>query len=193
MYSNESILFLIDRIGWGKPLNSDFEVTINISNLLANSGRTVLSFHQLASVENIYSNISEIDADEVLFNQLLFNMRQQSVIEVLTAIMDSHKLYKDDVDYSNVIVSKARLFDEAIGYAMAVKCLELFVSSTRSNATERSNAMSFNTLKIELEGAKNDNGHFIAKGIVYKKEQAIKKAQKIIFPDPILIIGGNDW
>lgn len=193
MYSNESILFLKNRIGWGNAINTDFPITISSDNLIATSGRTVLSFHQLASVENIHSNISQIDADDALFNQILSNLREQSVIEVLNLIMDSHKLYNDDVDYSNVIVSKSRLFDEAIGYAIAVKCLELFVSSTRSNATERSNAMSFNTLKIELEGAKNDNGHFIAKGIVYKKEQAIKKAQKIIFPDPILIIGGNDW
>ena len=58
---------------------------------------------------------------------------------------------------------------------------------------ERNAKLSFQTLKVELEGARNDNGHFIAKGIVYKKERAIQKAQRIIFPDPVVVIGDSIW
>lgn len=193
MYTEQSISYLIDRIGWGLPLNSDFAIVINSSNQTATSGRTVKAFHQLATVENLYSNVSEISISEVKFNELLYKIKDESVRDVLTSMLDQHRLYEESIDYSSVIVSKPRLFDDAIGYSIAIKCLEMFVSSTRSNATERSNAMSFNTLKIELEGAKNDNGHFIAKGIVYKKESAIKKAQKIIFPEPILVTSGSKW
>jgi hypothetical protein len=193
MYSEESISTLIGRIGWGKPLVSDFGLTIAEELLLASSKRKVNSFHQLASVENIYSAVPEVDMEETDFNEFLSTIREQSVREVVTAILDQSHLYDETIDYSNIITSKPRLFDDAIGYCIAIKILELFISSTRINTTERSASMSFQTLKIELEGAKNDNGHFIAKGIVYKKEIAIKKAQRIIFPDPILVVGGPKW
>lgn len=193
MYTEESIAILINRIGWEKAFNSDVLITVNTSNQTATSGRKVNSFHQLASVENIYSAVSEVNMEEVKFNEFLSSVRQQSVREIATAILDQSHLYNDAIDYSNVIVEKSKLFDDAIGYCIAIKVLELFISTGRKNLTERNAALNFQTLKVELEGARNDNGHFIAKGIVYKKERAIQKAQRIIFPDPILIIGGSEW
>lgn len=193
MYTEESISTLIYRIGWEKSFNSDVAITINLANSTTTSGRKVNAFHSLASVENIYSAVPEVNMDEEKFNEFLSSIREQSVREVATAILDQSHLYDETIDYSNIIVSKPRIFDDAIGYCIAIKILELFISSTRSNLTERSSALTFQTLKVELEGAKNDNGHFIAKGIVYKKERAIQKAQRIIFPDPILIVVGPKW
>lgn len=40
-------------------------------------------------------------------------------------------------DFTNQIIANVRLFDEAISLQVAVKTLELILSSTRSNATER--------------------------------------------------------
>lgn len=193
MYSNESISTLIDRIGWEKSLNSDVAITIDLENSTATSGRKVNTFHQLASVENIYSAVPEVNMDEVSFNEFLSSIREQSVREVVTAILDQHHLYSETVDYSNTIIEKPRLFDDAIGYCIAIKILELFISTGRKNLTERNAALTFQTLKVELEGARNDNGHFIAKGIIYKKERSIQKAQRIIFPDPVLVTGGSKW
>lgn len=193
MYTVESIATLVDRIGWEKSLNSDLSIVVSEQNQMATSGRNVNSFHQLASVENIYSAVGEVNMEEIKFNEFLSSIRKQSVIEILTAVLDQSHLYDDATDYSNVIENKARLFDDAIGYCIAIKVLELFISTGRKNLTERNASLNFQTLKVELEGAKNDNGHFIAKGIVYKKERAIQKAQRIIFPDPILIIGDAQW
>lgn len=193
MYSETSITNLINRIGWEKSLNSDVSIVVDSNNSTTTSGRKVNSFHQLVSIENIYSAVPEVQMQQLQFNQFLASIREQSVLEVVTAILDQHYLYNESFDYSAIIIEKSRLFDDAIGYTIAIKCLELFISSTRSNATERSNAMSFNTLKIELEGAKNERGHFIAKGIVYKRERAIQKAQTILFPDFPKLIGGPKW
>jgi hypothetical protein len=193
MYSEQSIAVLTKRIGWDTALPVNLSIAIDQDNSTASSGRKVNTFHQLATVENMYWAVPEVNMDQLKFNTFLSSIREQSVREVLTEILDQHHLYDQNIDYSNTILENSKLFDDAIGYTIAVKCLELFVTSTRSNATERSNAMSFNTLKIELEGAKNDNGHFIAKGIVYKKESAIKKTQRILFPDPVVIIGDNTW
>lgn len=193
MYSEISISTLIDRIGWEKSLNSDVGIIVDSANTTATSLRKVNSFHSLASVENIHSAVAEVNMEETKFNEFLSSIRQQSVREVATAILDQHHLYEEAFDYSNTIILKPRIFDDAIGYTIAIKCLELFISTGRKNLTERSSALTFQTLKVELEGARNDNGHFIAKGIVYKRERAIEKAQKIIFPDPIIVQDGFKW
>ncbi|MBS3993119.1 MAG: hypothetical protein KGZ87_05335 [Bacteroidetes bacterium] len=193
MYSEESISSLINRIGWEVPLDSDSSIILDTENKTADSGRKVNAFHQLASVENIYAAVAEVDMDMADFNKFLASIREQSVREVLTVIFDQHHLYIDTTDYSSIIAKKVKLFDSAIGYTIAVKILELFVSSNRKNFIERNASLSFQTLKIELYGAKNDNGHFIAKGITYEKNEAIKKAQKILFPDPVLIDGTPLW
>lgn len=193
MYSEESISSLINRIGWEVPLDSDSSIVIDTENKKADSGRKVNAFHQLASVENIYAAVADVDMDMADFNKFLTSIREQSVIEVLTIIFDQHHLYDETKDYSSIIDKKIKLFDGAIGYTIAVKILELFVSSNRKNFIERNASLSFQTLKIELYGAKNDNGHFIAKGITYEKSEAIKKAQKILFPDPVLIDGTPLW
>lgn len=193
MYSSESISLLTNRIGWGELLNSEVTIVVSEDNLTATSLRKVNAFHSLASVENIYSAVAEPDMEDALFNEFLASMRAQAVMEIMTAILDQHHLYDETIDYSSVITAKVKIFDDAIGYCIAIKALELFISTGRKNLTERNASLNFQTLKVELEGAKNDKGFTIAKGIILKKELAIQKAQRILFPDEILINGDPIW
>lgn len=193
MYSQEIILALEKRIGWEKPSSTSFGFEISEQNLMANSGRKVNMFHQLAIVDNIHAAVSEIDMEPEEFNGFLSSIRNQATREVLTRIMDRSKLYDSSYDYSETILSKIALFDEPIGYCIAIKILELFISSSRSNLLERNAKLSFQSLKLELEGVKNDTGVIMANGIVSKYEKSIQEAQKIIFKEPILIIAGKDW
>jgi hypothetical protein len=55
------------------------------------------------------------------------------------------------------------------------------MSSNRSNCIERNAKLSYQNLKIELEGIKNDNGHQMAVGIRQQLQKAVKDAQKAIF------------
>lgn len=193
MYSPEIILALEKRIGWKKPSSTSFGFEISEQNLMANSGRKVNMFHQLAIVDNIHAAVSEIDMEPEEFNGFLSSIRNQATREVLTRIMDRSKLYDSSYDYSATIQSKIALFDDPIGYCIAIKILELFISSSRSNLLERNAKLSFQSLKLELEGVKNDTGVIMANGIVSKYEKSIQEAQKIIFKEPILIIKGKDW
>lgn len=193
MYNEQSITSLVTRIGWEKPLDTAFAITIDEEVLLADSERKVNSFHQLVTVENVYAAVPEIEMEAVKFNGFLSSIRKQSVLEILTAIFDKNEMYVEDTDYSNLIISRPRLFDDAIGYCIAIKVLELFVSSSRNNLLERNAKLSFQSLKIELEGVRNDGGFFVAKGINYKMERAIQKAQKILFSNPIIIDGTPQW
>ena len=113
--------------------------------------------------------------------------------EVLTAIIDQNVLSEEIVDYSSTIINRPRIFDDAIGYSIAIKCLELFVSSSRKNLAERNAKLSYQNLKMELEGVRNESGHLVAKGLIMRKEFAIRQAQKILFPRKIIIDGTPNW
>lgn len=193
MYNEQSIASLVTRIGWEKPLDTAFAITIDEEVLLADSERKVNSFHQLVTVENVYAAVPEIEMGAVDFNGFLSSIRKQSVLEVLTAIFDKNEQYIEDTDYSDVILARPKLFDDAIGYCMAIKALELFISSSRSNLLERNAKLTFQNLKIELEGVRNDGGFFVAKGIIYKMERAIQKTQNILFPKNATVKNGKSW
>lgn len=193
MYSELSIASLITRIGWEKPLDTAFAIELDEEVLTADSERKVNSFHQLVTVENVYAAVPEIEMEVVDFNDFLSSIRKQSVMEVLTAIFDKNEQYVEETDYSDLILAKPRLFDDAIGYSIAIKMLELFISSSRNNLLERNAKLSFQNLKIELEGVRNDGGFYVATGIKYELKTAITKTQKILFPINATVQNGKAW
>ncbi len=193
MYDQTSIQLLIDRIGWSNPVQPNTEITLSIENLEGVSGRFFDSFHQLSIVENIYACIANKDVDDASFNDYLYKMKKDSVLEVLNKVFDTNPLanikksegvvslnYK--ANYSLDIQSKTSLFDDAIGYAMAIRCLQLFISSSRSNLKERKIGQSYEALKVELEGVVNQEGVLIAKGAIGYYDASIINAIHILFP-----------
>lgn len=193
MYNEQSIVSLVTRIGWEKPLDTAFAIELGEEVLTADSERKVNSFHQLVTVENVYAAVQEIDMEVVEFNDFLSSLRRQSVLEVLTAIFDKNEQYIETVDYSELILARPRLFDDAIGYCVAIKALELFIASSRNNLLERNAKLSFQNLKLELNGIRNDSGAFVAKGLEYYFKTAIKDASKIIFPKNAAVQNGKPW
>lgn len=193
MYNELSIAGLEGRIGWEKPLDTDFAIEIDEEVLSAASERKVNSFHQLVTIENVYAAVPEIDMEADDFNGFLISVRKQAVLEVLTAIFDMNEQYDEAFDYSNLIIAKPRLFDDAIGYCVAIKMLELFVSSGRKNLADRNAKLTFQSLKLELEGVRNEGGFYVAKGIEYRFKTAITKTQKVIFPVQAIVKNGNSW
>lgn len=193
MYDQTSIQLLIDRIGWSNPIQPNSEITLSPENGESVSGRFYDSFHQLSIVENVYKCINNKDIDSDGFNTFLFKMKNDCVLEVLNKIFDTNPLANlsktEDVkslnyksDYTSDIALKTSLFDDAIGYAMTVRCLQLFISSTRSNNTERKIGQSYELLKVELEGVVNTEGVLVAKGAIGYYDASIINAIKILFP-----------
>jgi len=193
MYTESSKILISKRVGWDSPTGSLFPITIDEENLIATSGRRVNSFHQLANVLNLYYTVDESFTIESDFNSLLKEIRLQAAIEVMNKILDQHHCYDFDFDYDKKLEKYQSLFDEPLGYLIAIKCIETYISSSRSNYIERNAKLAFEMLKIELEGVKNEQGITISQGLNSKFYASIKKAQKKIFPEPIQIIGGNEW
>lgn len=195
MYSEQIITLLAERIGFNTPLEQGFTIELDEANALGSSGRFFSSFHSLVIVENIFAALPDLgeDADEA-FNLYLSKLRNQATLEVLPAIMDKNPDYKVDFNYDEIITANKVLFDDAIGYKVAMMCLELFVSTTQSNLHERNAKMSISNLKLELEGFKNDSNILVAKGLVHKYEAAIKRATRKLFPIvPIIQDSSNIW
>lgn len=193
MYSPESIQTLVERIGFYKKVDSSLSFTISEDVVLSTSGRYVNSFHQLAIVENIYSAVPLSNMPDIDFNEYLQEIKTQSVNEVLTLILNRDVSYQLNEDYSNTLIGNPEIFDDAIGYTIAIKVLELFVSTSRKNLAERNAKLAVEKLKVELEGLKNENGKVIVNGIKRERYFAIKQAKAIIFPKKIIVDGTSMW
>lgn len=192
MYSQDVIDALEKRIGWPE-LSSGLPFDLTEDNKTAESKKTFNFYHPLVLVDNVYASLPDSEISEEDFNKFLKDTRLQAVLNVLTSIFDQSSLYEPAKDYSIVIEGKYGLFDDAIGYTVAIKIIELFISTSRKNFLERNANMSYQALKIELEGAKNEKGFQVAKGLSQKLADSIKKARRIIFPVSASVNSNPIW
>ena len=194
MYSETIISTLAERIGFGTPQEEGFAIELDEANLQGDSGRVFKSFHALVTPENIHAAVVNSHINEADFNAILNQFRDNAVREILPLIMDKNELYDTSVEYDSIIESSVVLFDDAIGYKVAVMVLEMFISSSRSNLLERNAKFAVGNLKLELEGFRNDTGFLVANGLVQKLDKAILKASNKIFPRVIEVRDGSyNW
>jgi hypothetical protein len=113
---------------------------------------------------------------------MLDELRVSCTQFALTNILDKSTAYEDNKSYDSIILAKANLFDEIIGLLMCMRVFEIYMASSRSNYIERNAKLSYQNLKIELEGVKNENGFQVAVGIRQQIQKAIRDIQKVIFP-----------
>lgn len=191
MYSESSKQVLEARIGFGK--HSKETVIITESNETGTSGRLLSFFHPLATVVNLYASVEDIDISDDDFNAFLSQFRKDAVASATTRVLNFHTLYDEAVDYSDIIVDHANLFDEVIGYTMAIKAIEMLISTTRINDEERNASMAYEKLKVELEGVVNSEGIVRSKGLNRLLNYSIRKAARIIFKKPPIITGNSVW
>lgn len=193
MYSPEIIQSLTERIGFGSPQEDGFTLTISEAIQNGTSGRTFKSFHSLVTLENIIAGIEKEQPTATQFEQILNEYRKGAVLEVLNVIMDQHPDYVANDSYDAIITENIALFDNAIGYKVAVMVIEMFMSTKRKNIVERNAKLAVSNLKLELEGYRNDSGVLVAQGLVHKYGNAIKLAQNKLFPFKVVVNDGNAW
>ncbi len=193
MYSEEIIQSLTERIGFGSPQEDSFTLTMSEAIQNGASGRVFKSFHSLVTLENIIEAIEKREPTAEQFEAILNEYRKGAVLEVLSLIMDQHPDYIAKDSYDAIITENNVLFDNAIGYKVAIMVIEMFMSTKRSNIVERNAKLSVSNLKLELEGYRNDSGILVAQGLVHKFGNAIKLAQNKLFPFKIIVQDGNAW
>lgn len=197
MYTEQIIQDLTNRIGFGTSQEEGFALEISEVNSSGTSKRLFKSFHALVTIDNIFNTINSIIENDIQksneFNAILLEFREGATREVLPLIMDKNDKYDQLVNYDSVIEANIILFDDAIGYKVAMMVLEMMISSGRINILERNAKLSASNLKLELEGFRNDTGVLIANGLVHKLDKAVRKATNKIFPFEIIIQDGKAW
>jgi len=193
MYSELAISTIAERIKWNASLDSAFAVELSEDNKKGTSGKHFQSFHNLVSIDNMYAAVPEIGMDAEKFNTLLTDMRLQATLQALNDVLETNESYDPANDYSGVLISNAALFDNAVGFKVAINVLEMFLSTVRSNLPERNTKLSASNLKLELKGFKNENGHVVATGIETFYQLAVKKAVNKLFPVKPIVQNGKLW
>ena len=197
MYTEQTIQDLTNRIGFGTPKEEGFTIVIDEANSVGGSGRVVSSFHALCTIENIFATLPTIGSDDTeiatKFNQVLADFKKAATLEVLPAILDKHQDYVSTDSYDAIITQNIAIFDDCIGYKMAMMILEMMLSSKESNIAERNVKLTAANLKLEIEGFRNDSGILVASGLVQKYNNSIKRAVNKIFPFVVKVNNGNAW
>lgn len=188
MYSESSILSLVERIGFGQ----DRLINIDDSNKIGKSGRLFSFYHKLVTVKNLYETVEEANMKENDFNSYLTQLKIDSVKAILTDIFNKNMLYQNAFDYSDTIINRPELFDDAIGYSVAISSIQQMITSPRINATVRRAEGAYQALKIELEGLKVD-GIVRSVGIKSDLKESIQKVTEILFPDPLIVDSKSVW
>lgn len=191
MYSSESILYLQNRIGFGTV---KIAVTVEPSNQEGSSGRLLSSFHKLATLKKIYDTTTEINMPKEEFNVYLEELKKQAALRILSEILDKNYSYKPEYDYSDTILKRTELFDDALGYSMAIAVIEQQLAVERSNNEQRKASEVFQKLKLELEGVKDAYGNVIARGLYSSFYYAHRNASNIIFrKEKFMIYSPKVW
>lgn len=181
MYSENAILTIANRIGWGKPQTDGFAIVLDEAIQNGTSKRNFQSFHQLVTVENVLAAIPNPAILDLDFNAKLDEIRDNAARSVLTLIIDLNPNSILTKDYSSIIISNPALFDEAVGHKVAISVLELFISTERENFSARSAQLAISSLKLEIEGWKNESGITVANGLGQKLDKAVTLATERLF------------
>lgn len=190
MYSEAAIESLVNRIGFGRADISG--VDVSQTHILGTSGRTLPYFHKLATLKNIYNTVEKPNMTSEEFNAFLEEMKSNAARQVLSAVLDRHKKYLPEYDYSEMIINRQAIFDDALGYSMASAVIEQLIATSRSNYIESSAKLSYNQLKMEIEGVVDDSGRLRAKGLKREQTYAIRQAISAIFQSEIQIFDASD-
>lgn len=192
MYSKNSIEVLSKRIGFGTAKNvPEFDFDYDI--VFGNAKRTFDYFHKLVYLDSIYLSVAKQDMDQEEFEVELEKLRMNSAISTLSRVLMQNPEYIDEKNYDEIITAKTAILEEVYGYTLAIDVLELFITSPRSNLATINANLSYEKLKLDLYGFKNEQGVEVAAGLVSKLETAIKKATNAIFPVNVKIKDGKVW
>lgn len=193
MYSELSIETISKRIGWGKPQVDGFTILIDEAIENGTSKRNFQSFHQLVTLENVFAAVPDPNISDEDFNAKLEQIRDNATRAILTMIIDLNPISVFETDYSDIIIANPVLFDDALGYSVAITVLELLISTERLNTTDRSAQMAISSLKLEIEGWKNESGITVANGLGQKLNKSVIMASKKLFPINPTVKNGNAW
>lgn len=192
MFTEEAINTLIDSIGFGDKVEAD--ISVDTKRIKGTSGRLFSYFHKLITVDNLYYTLDNNENyNNTSFNDYLVQLVKDSVLGVLSRVIYQNPNFDKSCDYSTMILDNPGLFEDAIGYSVAIAGIEQMLTSKNRNLPTLNAELSYQTLKIELEGVKDSDGTVRAVGLHSKLNRSIYKASSSMFPKDRKIYSEPIW
>lgn len=190
MYNNDSIQALYDRIGWADALEPT-DIEVSEENKESTSGRFFNSFNPLVIVENIFATLPNKDATNDTLNAELLRLKKDGVSDVLMKVFNTNirataavTNYATSVnyasDYSGVIIASQQSFDDVIGLSVAIKSLELIMTTVRSN--QKANNPNIDRDILSYLHGSFTNERVITPGLYAQYREAIDDLINVLFP-----------
>jgi len=195
MYTQEAISLLINSVGFGQL--SDSAIQLDEPNTNGSSNLIFDSFSKLvtpdAILDAIEANLLECNNAQSSVRAIFTKLRRDAAIKTLMSVLDASVDYQVNEDYSSVIDERLNLLIKPYALAVCADALDMMISSKRTNLSQRNVREAFTFLKMELNGAKNDNGKTVSYGVQSKFDFSVSDAQKIIFPFNATVQSGPSW
>lgn len=149
---NDIKILLKNRVGFRKPIDLSFEA-LDADNLDSDSLLVFQDAHSMVTIANIKDSQPIVDITDAQLNTYLTNLRESSVIEMLSDV------FKGQSSIDTVLIEDdLSVFDKAIYLRMVLKVGEIIISSTRSNRNQSLNDAAIGRLRLDLNGS-NDGAY----------------------------------
>ena len=117
------------------------------------SGRFFESEHSIVTLDNIRECQPNQSATDEEFTTYLAELKEASVYQMLADVYDSDEVLQDTLDF------RPALFDNCISVLMAIKVIEILITSQRSNRTQRISKEAAQQIHFDLNGNYGTNAN----------------------------------
>lgn len=139
------------------------------------SGRYFEAENHIITLDNIRNAQPEVNISDGDFTTYLTTLKNDCVLQILANVFD-----KDELE-DNLLDCYPSLFDDLISMSMAMKVINLILTSTRSNRTERITKEASQLLYLDVNG-NNSNPNFpYTKGLSQKYSIELKRVKNCLF------------
>lgn len=141
------------------------------------TGLTVTPFKRQWNNANVMSSFKGISLEKVLVNNYtgneLFDLTLIDGLSEDTGINLDISVYDD---YTDFILNNKMMFAKAIQLEFIIQCLQMYVSSIRSNSNERKSQELYQKIMIEIEGTKGSDSLISVTGL---REQVLGEVSQL--------------
>lgn len=181
MFLDSDITLMIDRLGWSEYENLLYVDKLDDDNKRKDSGLTLNGFHKMVTLENVFNSQPNERITDTGFNAYLREILDNVIRDILMDIYVTDSRSNENTTSIDTELIGTGLFDNCIGYCHAVKILELFTSSVRSNRIETISKSNYSFIMGELKGHSTKEGKLVSKGLLHYCQEARETVKRQVY------------
>jgi hypothetical protein len=166
----------VEELNWtldntGTTYKGDYYIGYNTDSI------TISPYKREFNNANIMSSFKELCIEKVLISNhtgnQLFDLTLINGLSQDTGLNLDISIYDD---YTDFILNNKMLFAKAISLEFTIRCLQMYVSSIRSNSNERKSQELYQKIMMEIEGTKSSDSLISVSGL---REQVLGEISQL--------------